>query len=272
MGCVGNLDCQCEECRKVRGDVDEPFDYSDVEFEDGEYTNIPVSIETECRIQASTELDTKAGIATLRRASDEIIVLREELKGVEIELAQSSGLLDDALRSIEELENQLEEANKDAARYRWMRDVGQEIVEVFIFNETNNCPNNFATWHGFTDMNSAIDDGMKRYPLELREEMTTNTQDTSEFYTKFAMAKFVSEEDRQKAIAAEWHSMQTKLINVLREKDMWKTSTEFYKTNHDRYKKFLDVYDTEEFTAVEWDGKKAISAYLDKLIWEDKNV
>ena len=251
MGCVGNLGCQCVECRKVRGDVDEPFDYGDVDFEDGAYTNIPVSIETECRIQASTELDTKAGIATLRRASDEIIVLREELKGVEIELAQSSGLLDDALRSIEELENQLEETNLDAARYRWMRDVGQETVEVFIFDETNNCPDNFATWHGFTDMNSAIDNGMKRLPLNA--------------------GNYEVEAGSYNELLEKFNDLQNTVAKLTKEKEMWKASTEFYKPNHDRYKKFLDVYDTEEFTAVEWDGKKAMSAYLDKLIWEDKH-
>lgn len=170
MGCEDKLGCQCSSCRKIRGDDEyypDAYLYGgDVKIEEDEYTSVPVSIEVECRIQASTELDTKAGIATLRRASDEIITLREELKSAEIDFAQCSGMLDDAHRAIEELENQLEEANKDAARYRWMRDVGQETVEVFIKDETNNCPDHFATWHGFTDMNSAIDKAMISNPIK----------------------------------------------------------------------------------------------------------
>lgn len=101
--------------------------------------------------------------------------------------------------------------------------------------------------------------------------MTTDTHEVSDFYIKFAMAKFANEEDRQKAIVEDWCTTQNRLKNALREKEMWKDSTEYYKVNADRYKKFLDVYDTEEFTEVEWNGKKAISEYLDKLIWEEKN-
>lgn len=102
-------------------------------------------------------------------------------------------------------------------------------------------------------------------------QSSLNEQDNSNFFTHFSMSKFVSESDRQAAIAKEWQDLTNKLDRALREKEMWKTSTEFFKVDADRYKKFLDVYDTEEFTEVEWHGKKAISAYLDKLNWEDKH-
>lgn len=171
MGCVGKLGCQCAECRKIRGDADKPFDYGDVDYED--HTTISVSIEKECRLQASTGVDTKAGIATLKRAANEIESLREQLKQaletIEIansEFNQCSDVLNNFERYSEFLESKLEDVLDDALRYRWMRDVGQDKLEVFIFDATNNCPNNFATWHGFTDMNSAIDKAMISNPIK----------------------------------------------------------------------------------------------------------
>jgi hypothetical protein len=96
-------------------------------------------------------------------------------------------------------------------------------------------------------------------------------KDTSEFYTHFSMSKFVTESDRQYAISKEWCDMKETISKLSRDKELWKISTEFYKVDAERYKKFLDVYDTEEFTEVEWSGKKAISAYLDRLVWEDNH-
>lgn len=51
------------------------------QFDDMEaFTHIPVPIETECRIQAGTGINTKSGTATLLRAADEIERLRAEVE------------------------------------------------------------------------------------------------------------------------------------------------------------------------------------------------
>lgn len=50
---------------------------------------------------------------------------------------------------------------RNAERYKWLRDVGQEAVEVFIKVKGSNAPDEFTTWHGYSDMDAAIDKAMK---------------------------------------------------------------------------------------------------------------
>lgn len=96
--------------------------------------------------------------------------LKEEIETLKSEFTQCSDALNSFERYSEFLESKLETLIDDALKYRWMRDIGQDKLEVFIFNEHNNCPEHFATWHAFDDMDSAIQNAMTQYPLKPREQ------------------------------------------------------------------------------------------------------
>jgi hypothetical protein len=51
---------------------------------------------------------------------------------------------------------------KDAARYRWLRDVGQDTVEVFFATDNNS--SGWGCWDSWADKDAGIDAAMLKTP------------------------------------------------------------------------------------------------------------
>ena len=53
---------------------------------------------------------------------------------------------------------------KDAERYRWLRDIGQDTVDVFFATENN--ASGWGCWDSWDDKDYAIDAAMLRTPKD----------------------------------------------------------------------------------------------------------
>jgi len=69
---------------------------------------------------------------------------------------------------------ELEALERDAKRYRWLRDIGQDTVDVFFATENN--ASGWGCWDSWDDKDAAIDAAMLKVPnAEVRGCATAET-------------------------------------------------------------------------------------------------
>lgn len=66
----------------------------------------------------------------------------------------------EAMERIKKLESEVVELRKDAERYRWLRDIGQDVVDVFFVTDKN--ASGWGAWDSHDDKDAAIDAAMQR--------------------------------------------------------------------------------------------------------------